>query len=55
MTWGRNLVARHLQDMGGHHFFNIKGSGTNVFWVPAEMFEITEEGPDLPKIERSTL
>lgn len=32
--WGRNQVGRRLEDLGGKTFFNIKGKGVNVYWVP---------------------
>lgn len=31
--WGRNTVAQRVTEMGGKHFFNIQGTGVNVFFV----------------------
>jgi hypothetical protein len=45
--WGRNVVGRRLEDIGGKTFFNVKGKGVNVYFVP-DTFQ--KAGPaDLPK------
>ena len=36
--WGRNKVGSYVKNLGGSEFFNIKGKGVNVRWVPA-LFE----------------
>lgn len=36
VEWGRNQVGHRVQEIGGKHFFNIKGKGLNVLWVPAD-------------------
>lgn len=32
--WGRNVVGRKLEELGGRHFFNVKGNGINTYWMP---------------------
>lgn len=40
---------------GGPHFFNIKGKGVNVFWLPASLFEVQSEEHDLPNIKEEVI
>lgn len=51
--WGRNVVSARLDEMGGRHFFNIKSTGVNTYWVPDSF----SEQPDipLPSTERSPI
>lgn len=48
-SWGRNVIGRRVEEIGGRHFFQIKGHGTNVYWVEDDIVE----SPDisLPKLE----
>lgn len=49
-NWGRNVVGRRIeQQIGGHYFFNIKGKGTNVYYVN-DIFESSAPA-DLPETE----
>lgn len=41
-NWGRNKVGNQIQTIGGKDFFNIKGKGVNVLWVPADFKETPE-------------
>jgi len=42
------MMTRIKDNGGGAHFFNIKGRGTNVFWMPEEMFSEQDSTHDLP-------
>lgn len=53
-SWGRNTVGKVItEELGGRHFFNIKGKGVNVVWVPAT-FTQTPEIP-LPASSRDPI
>lgn len=42
-VWGRNRVSQRVTDIGGKHFFNVRGRGVNVFWVE-DQFTVPEPG-----------
>jgi hypothetical protein len=46
-TWGRNVVGRRLEEIGGREFFNVKGKGVNVYWV-GDIFTASEPA-ELPE------
>jgi hypothetical protein len=47
----RTQITNRIREWkGGQHFFNIKGRGTNVFWLPGELFETQEEEHELPQL-----
>lgn len=52
--WGRNALGQRIENMGGgKHFFNVKGRGVNVFWVPGN-FSAPPDVP-LPKTRREPI
>lgn len=52
-SYTRPQITVRIQKFGGnHHFFKIKGKGTNVWWVPA--FEMQTEPFDIPKFNSDT-
>lgn len=47
----RSQMTMRIKKMGGEaFFFNIKGRGVNVFWVPVDIFEVQTEAHELPSI-----
>lgn len=40
---------------GGKHFFNLKGKGVNLWWVPATVFEVQTEPHAVPRVEESPI
>lgn len=47
-SYGRGQITTRIKDVGGNSdFFNIKGVGVNVWYVPAS-FAKAPEGPSLP-------
>lgn len=52
-TWGRNKVGQRIQELnGGKHFFNVQGSGVNVYWVPGDFQGVPEI--ELPPTTKQT-
>jgi hypothetical protein len=52
----RTQMTSKIRDMrGGQHFFNVKGRGVNVFWLPDDLFSIQSEEHDLPAIKEEVL
>jgi len=46
--WGRNTVGKTVtEELGGRHFFNLRGKGVNVVWVQQD-FQLDPQVP-LPK------
>lgn len=53
-SWGRNTVGKVItEEIGGRQFFNIKGKGVNVVWVPDD-FTTTPQIP-LPASKRDPI
>lgn len=53
-AWGRNTVGKVVtEEIGGRHFFNLRGKGVNVVWVRDD-FEDTPEVP-LPPSQRDPI
>ena len=53
-SWGRNTVGKTItEELGGRHFFNIRGKGINVVWV-SDNFTDTPEIP-LPASRRDPI
>lgn len=52
----RTQMTNRIRELkGGPHFFNVKGKGVNVFWLPAELFEIQTEAHDLPIVKEEVI
>lgn len=52
----RSQMTMRIRKMGGgDHFFNLKGRGTNVFWMPREAFELQTEAHATPAIQESVV
>lgn len=52
----RTQMASKIRELGGGtHFFNVKGRGCNVFWVPWKIFEVQEEEHELPNLREDVL
>lgn len=52
--WTRQKLTQRVRDMGGsHHFFVLKGAGTNVWWLPASRFSVQTEPFDTPRGQES--
>jgi hypothetical protein len=49
------ITNRFREWGGGPHFFNIKGRGTNVYFLPASLFEVQEEEHDVPSMKEEVL
>ena len=48
--YSKNQIVTKIRASGGnHYFFNIKGRGVNVWWVPSEEFSIQTEAFDTPR------
>jgi hypothetical protein len=46
----KSQVVQRIRDMGGQHsFFNMKGKGVNVWWVPEEQFSVQTEPHSVPR------
>lgn len=47
----RGEIVTHIKNVlkGGHHFFNIKGNGVNVHWVPASSVSTRTEAFETPR------
>jgi hypothetical protein len=49
--YGRNHIAARLRELGGgHHFFQVKGKGVTVWYVPE--FSSQEEGFEIPDMNK---
>jgi len=54
--WTRQKLTQRIRELdGGHHFFNLKGSGVNVFWLPSAAFSPQTEPFDTPRQEGSPI
>lgn len=52
----RGQIYERVRRMGGgKHFFNLKGRGVNLWWVPATVFEVQTEPHTVPRVEESPL
>lgn len=52
----RTQMTNKIREMGGDtDFFNIKGRGVNVFWVPAKIFSVQDQDHGLPDIREEVL
>lgn len=52
----RSQMATRIRDnSGGTAFFNVKGRGVNVFWVPAKMFSVQTEQHDIPNVKEEVV
>lgn len=40
VIWGRNKIASELERIGGRSFFNVRGKGTNVYWIKNDFVRI---------------
>jgi len=49
------IVSRIRELGGGHGFFNIKGKGVNVWWLPQSAFSIQTESFSTPRAEESSI
>lgn len=50
----RQQVTSSIRNMGGDAtFFNLRGRGVNVFWVPSSHFEVQTEAHSVPRLEES--
>ena len=48
--WTRQKLTQRIRDLGGNHFFfNLKGAGTNVWWLPGNVFSVQDEPFDTPR------
>jgi hypothetical protein len=47
----RGQIVARIRDLGGdHHFFNLRGRGTNVFFVPKSAFSTQSLGHGTPRV-----
>lgn len=52
----RQQITSRIREMGGEHdFFNLRGKGVNVWWIPAERFSRQTEAYAVPRLEESPL
>lgn len=52
----RSQVVKRIRDLGGgHSFFNMKGRGVNVWWVPAQAFSVQTEPHSIPRTPESPI
>jgi len=52
----RGQLVSRIRELGGNHsFFNIKGRGVNVWWLPKEIFSIQTEPFSVPRSEESKI
>lgn len=52
--WGRNTVGERIKEIGGKHFFNLRGRGVNTLWVPDSVFEEMPES-EIPEARRDPI
>lgn len=54
--WTRQKLTQRVREMGGaHHFFQLKGSGTNVWWLPVSAFSVQTESFDTPRSQETPI
>ena len=54
--WTRQKLTQRVRDMGGgHHFFNLKNVGTNVWWLPWSRFVVQTEPFETPRGQESPI
>lgn len=52
----RPQIISRIRDLGGnHHFFNVKGKGVNVWWVPKDIFSFQTESYSIPRAPQSDI
>lgn len=52
----RSQIVSRIKELGGDHgFFNMRGRGVNVWWVPASAFSVQSEPHTIPRSEESPI
>jgi hypothetical protein len=52
----RTQIISRIREMGGmHSFFNVKGRGINVWWVPQSAFSVQTEDHSIPRVPESMI
>lgn len=52
----RQQITARIRELGGEHdFFNIRGKGVNVFWVPSSLFTPQSEPYSVPQTQESPI
>ena len=52
----RGQIVARIREMGGdNHFFNLKGRGTNVFWLTRDAFSVQTEPYKTPRVGESEI
>lgn len=55
MNYGRNKIGEELRQLGGPHFFNLKGKGVHCWWVRAESFTHKTGPVPLPQSQKEPI
>lgn len=52
----RGQLVSRIRELGGaHSFFNMRGRGVNVWWVPRSAFSVQTEPHDVPRARESEI
>lgn len=52
--WTRQKLTQRIKELDGNHFFfNLRGAGTNVWWIPQSTFSVQTEPFDTPRQQES--